>query len=65
MIENLTGEHPRSDNQRYPYYKLFVAEQDNQVVGTSALLIMHNLSHLGKPSGIVEDVAVEACTGMI
>lgn len=44
--------------QAYPYYKLFVAEEDNQVIGTFALLIMENLGHLGKPSGLVEDVAV-------
>ena len=44
--------------QAYPYYKVFVAEEDDQVVGTFALLIMENLGHLGKPSGLVEDVAV-------
>jgi GNAT superfamily N-acetyltransferase len=27
-------------------------------VGTFALLVMHNLGHLGAPSAIVEDVAV-------
>ncbi len=44
--------------QTYPCYKLFLAEQDKQIVGTFALLIMDNLGHLGKPSGLVEDVAV-------
>ena len=44
--------------QAYPYYKIFVAEEDSQAVGTFALLIMENLGHLGKPSGLVEDVAV-------
>lgn len=47
--------------QAYPYYKLFLAEQGDQVVGTFALLIMANLGHLGKPSGLVEDVAVAPC----
>jgi GNAT superfamily N-acetyltransferase len=43
----------------YPDYTLFVAECDERVVGTFALLIMDNLGHLGAPSGIVEDVAVD------
>jgi len=42
----------------YPDYTLYVAEQDGEIVGTFALLVMHNLGHLGAPSGIVEDVAV-------
>lgn len=45
--------------QSYPCYKLFVAEEDSTVVGTFALLIMENLGHLGKPSALVEDVAVD------
>jgi GNAT superfamily N-acetyltransferase len=44
----------------YPNYKVYVAELNNQVVGTFALLIMDNLAHQGTPSGIVEDVAVQA-----
>ena len=43
----------------YPNYKLYVAVQDSRIVGTFALLIMDNIGHLGKPSGIVEDVAVD------
>jgi len=45
--------------QRYPDYRLYLAEVDGQVVGTFALLIMDNLGHLGAPSGVVEDVAVD------
>jgi GNAT superfamily N-acetyltransferase len=44
---------------QYPDYKLYVAEQDRQIVGTFALLIMDNLGHLGAPSAIVEDVVVD------
>src|SRR5262245_32598924 len=44
---------------RYPDYTLYVAERDGQIVGSFALLIMDNLGHLGAPSGIVEDVAVD------
>jgi GNAT superfamily N-acetyltransferase len=43
---------------RYPDYTLYVAEQDREVVGSFALLVMDNLGHLGSPSGIVEDVVV-------
>jgi GNAT superfamily N-acetyltransferase len=44
---------------QYPYYKLYVAEQERQIVGSFALLIMDNLGHLGAPSAIVEDVVVD------
>ena len=43
---------------RYPNYSVYVAELENEVVGTFALLIMDNLAHLGAPSGVVEDVVV-------
>jgi GNAT superfamily N-acetyltransferase len=43
---------------RYPDYTLYVAEQDDEIVGTFALLVMDNLGHLGSPSAIVEDVVV-------
>jgi GNAT superfamily N-acetyltransferase len=46
---------------RYPDYRLFVAcEGDGTVVGTYALLIMHNFAHCGTPSAVVEDVVVMA-----
>lgn len=44
---------------RYPNYKLHVAIRDTSIVGTFALLIMDNLGHLGAPSAIIEDVAVD------
>ncbi len=43
----------------YPNYSLYVACVAGEVVGTFALLVMDNLGHLGRPSAIVEDVAVE------
>jgi GNAT superfamily N-acetyltransferase len=43
---------------RYPDYTLYVAEQNGEIVGSFALLVMDNLGHLGSPSGIVEDVVV-------
>jgi ribosomal protein S18 acetylase RimI-like enzyme len=49
---------------RYPDYHLHVAIRDGRIVGTFALLIMDNLGHLGAPSGVIEDVAVDpACQG--
>jgi GNAT superfamily N-acetyltransferase len=42
----------------YPDYTLHVAERDGEIVGSFALLVMHNLGHLGAPSAIVEDVVV-------
>jgi GNAT superfamily N-acetyltransferase len=55
--------------RQYPSYRLWVAceaapddssdaESGGQVVGTYALLVMHNLGHQGTPSAIVEDVVV-------
>lgn len=53
--------------RQYPSYRLWVAceaaldlPNGGEVVGTYALLIMHNLAHQGTPSAIVEDVVVSA-----
>ena len=43
----------------YPSYHLYVVCLDSEIVATFALLIMDNLAHLGRPSAIVEDVAVD------
>ena len=43
---------------RYPSYRLFVATEGPVVVGSYALLVMHNLAHGGTPSAVVEDVVV-------
>lgn len=43
---------------RYPDYRIYVAQSEREVVGTFTLLIMDNLGHLGAPSGVIEDVAV-------
>lgn len=48
----------------YPNYRLFVAEIDDHVVGSYALLVMDNLGHMGAPSAIAEDVMVDPrCQG--
>jgi GNAT superfamily N-acetyltransferase len=43
----------------YPDYKIYVAFCGTQLVGTFALHIMDNLAHMGAPSAIIEDVAVD------
>jgi GNAT superfamily N-acetyltransferase len=43
----------------YPDYTLYVAEYEDRIVGSFALLIMDNIGHLGTPSAIVEDVVVD------
>jgi GNAT superfamily N-acetyltransferase len=43
----------------YPDYKIYVAVFEERIVGTFALLIMDNLGHMGAPSAVIEDVAVE------
>lgn len=42
----------------HPDYRLIVATDSARVVGTYTLLIMHNMSHGGSPSGVIESVAV-------
>jgi GNAT superfamily N-acetyltransferase len=42
----------------YPDYRLYVAVDGDEIVGTFAMAIMDNLGHLGAPSALVEDVAV-------
>ncbi|GGD47590.1 hypothetical protein GCM10011514_09470 [Emticicia aquatilis] len=44
--------------QQYPDYKVFVAEYEQQLIGTFAILIMENMAHQGTPSAVVEDVGV-------
>jgi GNAT superfamily N-acetyltransferase len=44
---------------RYPDYKIYVARCEGRIVGTYALLIMDNLAHMGTPSAVIEDVAVD------
>ena len=45
--------------KRYPSYRLFVAQAEGVIVGTYALLIMHNLAHGGTPAAVVESVVVD------
>jgi len=45
--------------KRYPDYRLYVAVNGGRVVGTFALLVIHNLAHRGSRSGLVEAVVVD------
>lgn len=42
----------------YPDYRIYVSEIDKSIVGTIAVLIMHNIGHLGKKSAVFESIAV-------
>lgn len=42
----------------YPNYKLFVVDNNCEIIGTFALAIMDNLAHNSAPSGLIEDVVV-------
>ena len=48
--------------KQYPDYTLYVADRGGLIVGSFALLVMDNLGHLGRPSAVVEDVAVAPAT---
>lgn len=43
----------------YPHYKTYVVVIQGRVVGAFSLLVMDNLGHLGAPSAIIDDVAVD------
>jgi GNAT superfamily N-acetyltransferase len=48
--------------KRYPSYRLFLAHDTaapHRLLGSYALLVMHNLGHMGSPIAIVEDVVVD------
>jgi GNAT superfamily N-acetyltransferase len=53
------AEHIFDAMKRYPHYKVYVSVLDRRIVGTFAILIMDNLAHLGAPSAIIEQVAVD------
>lgn len=42
----------------YPNYKIYIAKIEKTIAGTIAVLIMHNIGHLGKQSAIFESFAV-------
>lgn len=42
----------------YPDYNIYVAEIDDEIVGTFSLAILDNLAHVGSKSGLIEDVTV-------
>jgi GNAT superfamily N-acetyltransferase len=42
----------------YPFFKVYIAVLNEEIIGTFELVIMDNLAHKGTPSGIIEDVVV-------
>ena len=66
-ILDTAGDEPLSHEQaaatlatmaRYPSFRTFLAERDGRALGTYTLIIMENLGHRGRPSALVENVAV-------
>jgi len=45
--------------RRYPNYAIYIAEQNETIVGTFSLLIMDNIAHSCSPSGVIENVVVD------
>lgn len=44
----------------YPDYKIYVAFERVELIGTFSLAVMDNLAHMGTPSGLIEDVVVKS-----
>ncbi|ODA42408.1 GNAT family N-acetyltransferase [Desulfosporosinus sp. BG] len=42
----------------YPYYKVFVVEDDKRIVGTCSLIIIDNLGHQGAKLAVAESMIV-------
>lgn len=55
-------EYQRVFNQicSFPDYKLLVAEEQGEVIGTLVLLIVPNLSHNGLPWAMIENMVVDS-----
>ena len=53
------AEHIFERMANYHHYKIYVAVCDDRIIGTFALLVMDNLAHMGAPSAVIEDVAVD------
>ena len=73
LLGQLSLDEPREDAglaQRYnqafaeieadPRQRLFVVEAGERVVGAASLVIIPNLSHVGRPYAVVENVVVDA-----
>lgn len=45
--------------KRYPYYKVLVAEENNELIGTCSLIIIDNFGHYGAKLAVVESVIVD------
>lgn len=48
----------------YPYYKIFVAEDNRIIIGTCSLIIIDNLGHIGAKLALAESMIVRReCRG--
>jgi GNAT superfamily N-acetyltransferase len=51
--------------RRYPDYTVWLVEAHNEPVGTYSLIVLDNLGHQGKPTAVIESMAVlEASRGL-
>lgn len=46
--------------QEYPYYKIFVAEDTQSIIGTCSLIIIDNLGHQGAKLAVAESMIVSS-----
>ena len=50
--------------KEYPYYKIFVVEENTLIIGTCSLIILENLGHKGAKLAVAENMIVsKACRG--
>lgn len=70
-ILDTAGDHPLTATEaaitlagmaRYPFFRTYLAEHEGRAVGTYTIIIMENLGHRGRPSALVENVAVRTDT---
>lgn len=43
---------------QYPYYKTFVIEEQDMIIGTCSLIIIDNLGHLGAKLAVAENMII-------
>lgn len=67
LLRDMDGEEPLAYEEamdiwhkikEYPYYKVFVAEEDRKLIGVCSLIIIENLGHSGLRIAIAENVIV-------
>jgi GNAT superfamily N-acetyltransferase len=73
LLQQLSLDEPREDARAPASYEaafrdieadlrqtLLVAEDDGSIIGTAVIIVLPNLSHVGRPYAVVEDVVVDS-----